>query len=178
MDDNYDLKLLKGVSLPIDDLIRKVYCKNSTKIRTAESNTLWKDFNDVTPRLVDEFKEEGEKHVKELRKDPETLGYLFLVAKYAGHWYTAPHFDYINFPLMRNRVKVLSQVRKIAEKLSHIYTAEYDAICLSLLYFYALLVNPNLNWITMDYLANGNRYHQYGTRLKGKMKTFIKKKYM
>lgn len=178
MDRYYDLKLLKKANLPIDASIRKVYSKYSRELKNirVENSTLWTHLYDVTPYLIDEFEHEGAKHVREVKSG--SSGYLYFVAKHAAHWYTAPHFDYRNFPLMRQREKVLSRVRSTAEKFASVNTIEFDATCLYLLYFYALLVNPDLNWITVDYLANGNRYHQHGTRLKGEMKSRVRKSFV
>lgn len=172
----YDLKLLKPAQLPIDTLIQKVVSKNTHEISQLRTESrIWKKMYDVIPALMDVFETVAKNHLKEIRANAGTYGYLYFVAEHSSQWYNAPHFDYQQFPLMKNRECVLSRVKKMAQTVARENTNEFDATCLYLLYFYTLLVNPSLNWITIDYLANGNRYHQFGTRLKGKMKTVVKK---
>lgn len=172
----YDLKLLSLAHMPIDTLIRSVSSRNLSKLtRLRTSSRIWDTFYEVTPSVVDAFTEEGYDHISAIKQNSSVYGYLYFVAEHNGQWYNAAQFDYQQFPLMRNRDCVLRRIRKMAQSLSKPNTSEFDATCLYLLYFYALLVNPLSNWITIDYLANGNRYHQFGTRLKGKMKTIVKK---
>lgn len=172
----YDLKLLSLAHMPIDTLIRSVSSRNLSKLsRLRSPSRIWDTFYDVTPSVVDAFTQEGYDHISAIKRDSSIYGYLYFVAEHNGQWYNAAQFDYQQFPLMRNRDCVLHRIRKVAQSLSKPNTSEFDATCLYLLYFYALLVNPLSNWITIDYLANGNRYHQFGTRLKGKMKTIVKK---
>lgn len=172
----YDLKLLGEAKLPIDTLIQKATSKRTYEIAQLRTESrIWKKMYDVTPAVIDTFVKEGKNHLKEIKGNVGTYGYLYFVAEHSSQWYNAPHFDYLQFPMMKNRDCVLSRIKKMAEMVAKENTNEYDATCLHLLYFYALLVNPSLNWITIDYLANGNRYHQFGTQLKGKMKTIVKK---
>lgn len=176
LEEYYDLKLLSLAELPIDTLIRSVSLRHVSEIsRLRSPSRLWDGFYDVTPQLIDTLELEGRDHVKRVRENASVYGYLYFVAEHNGEWYTAAYFDYQQFPLMKDRESVLRRIRKMAETVSKPDTTEFDATCLYLLYFYALLVNPLSNWITIDYLANGNRYHQYGTRLKGEMKTFTTK---
>lgn len=172
----YDLKLLGKAKLPIDTLIQKVLSKRTYEIgKLRTENVIWKKMYNVTPEFIDAFSREGKQHINEIKKNVSTYGYLYFVAEHSSQWHNAPHFDYKQFPLMKNRECVLSRIKKMAQSLTKENTNDFDATCLHLLYFYALLVNPSLNWITVDYLANGNRYHQFGTRLRGKMKTIVKK---
>lgn len=172
----YDLKLLQQAKLPIDTLIQTVASKRAYEIGQLRTESrIWKKMYDVTPDLLDVFEKEGRNHLKVIKENIGTYGYLYFVAEHSNQWYNAPHFDYQQFPLMKHRECVLSRVKKMAHTVAKENTNEIDATCLYLLYFYALLVNPSLNWITIDYLANGNRYHQFGTRLKGKIKTIVKK---
>lgn len=175
-DDYYDLKLLSQGNLPIDCLIDRVASQNLSEIgKTRSQSRIWSMFYDVTPNLVDAFQREARDHVKSVKENPSLYGYLYFVAENKSHWYNAPYFDYEQFPLMIKRKCVLNKIRKIAGEFSDPNTMDHDVACLYLIYFYALLANPHTNWITVDYIANGNRYHQFGTRLKGTMKTCVKK---
>lgn len=169
----YDLELLGVGKLPIDTLARSVSSHRAVRLRSE--SRIWKGVYDVTPELVDAYASEARDHLKRIRDGLSVYGYLYFVAEHSREWYTAPHFDYLHFPLMKSRDCVLSRVQKMAQELTKPGTNSFDATCLYLLYFFALMANPTLNWITIDYLANGNRYHQYGTRLKGKMKIVTKR---
>lgn len=166
----YDLNLLSLAKLPIDSLVKPI------TMRSRSENRMWKGLNDVTPEIVDGYARDAKRYVRQIKASPSVYGYLYFVAENSGQWHTAPHFDYMHFPLMKHQQCVLSRIKKLAlETGSKPNTNEMDATCLYLLYFYALLINPSLNWITVDYLSNGNRYHQFGTRLQGKMKVIHKK---
>lgn len=169
----YDLELLGLGKLPLDTLARSVSSHKALGLRSE--SRIWKGMYDVTPELVDAYASEGKDHLKQIRDSLSVYGYLYFVADHSREWYTAPHFDYAHFPLMKSRDCVLSRIRKMAEEQTRPNTNKFDATCLYLLYFFALMANPSLNWITIDYLANGNRYHQYGTRLKGRMKIVTKR---
>ena len=172
----YDLQLLSKANLPIDCLIHQVASKSLNEIGKMRSQSkIWNMFYDVTPELIETFKREGFDHIKTVKENPSLYGYMYFVEENKKYWYNVPHFEYEQFPLMIKRFCVLNKIRNLAKKISNPNTMEYDVTCLYLLYFYALLANPHTNWITMDYIANGNRYHQFGTRLKGKMKTCVKK---
>lgn len=179
IEEYYDMKLLSLARTPIDTLIRSVSSKKLGELsRLRTPSRIWDKFYDVTPTLVNTFTKEGYDHIRNVRENLSVYGYLYFVAEHNGQWFNAVKFDYQQFPLMQNRECVLSRIRRIAMKTSNPNTSEFDATCLYLLYFYALLVNPLSNWITIDYLANGNVYHQFGTRLKGRMKTIVKKIWM
>lgn len=166
----YDYTVLSKGKLAIDALIQKPNDLRKVSMFRSESR-IWKGLFDVTPEIVDAFAQEAREHLRQIRANPSVYGYLYFVADHSAEWHTAPHFDYLHFPLMKNRKCVLDRIRKMAEETSR----NVDATCLYLLYFYALIVNPSLNWITVDYLSNGNRYHPFGTRLKGQMKVITKK---
>lgn len=166
-DEVYDLKVLENATHNLDRLVSYVVQDNKRRLKNhmgSESRVL-KGFYDVTPQLVNDFKNEANGHIKHLQSRTTTYGFLYLMADEKDPWTNAVHFDYENFPLMRDKASVLGTIRKMAMQFSPPNTNHFDATCLYLLYFYALLVNPNRNWITMDYISNGNRYHQYGTRL-------------
>lgn len=162
----YDLDLLSKARVPIDDLIDRARPRG---VRSLFENTLYPGFRDVEFKLVDDYEKLGKQHIEDVQKDKSLYGYLYFLSENNKFWFNKVNFDYANFPLIRGRECILSKIRIMAEKFHQRHTNNFDATCLYLLYFYALLVNPKRNWITMDYLANGNKYHQLGTRLTGVM---------
>lgn len=68
--------------------------------------------------------------------------------------------DLRNFPLLEptNASDILKKIKKRA---SEFLIKNKEVICLELLYCYGILINPDYNWIIMDYINQGNKYHQY-----------------
>lgn len=169
-DNFYDIELLNKANLPIDRLIQYISSGNMHRIRLlVNPNPIWKNFSNVTLNLVQTFENQAYAHVKHVKENISQYGYLYFISENNSEWFNAAHFEYEQFPLMTEKGKVLCAIRKIAQRLSTPGTHEFDATCLYLLYFYGLLANPHSNWITMDYLTNGNKHHQYGLKLEGKL---------
>lgn len=171
----YDMALLSVAKLPIDGLMERA--KDARKVTMfRKESSIWKGLYDIDPDTVTAFADEARAYLKRVRAEKSAYGYLYFVAEHSADWHTVPHFDYLQFPLMQSRACTLNRVKELAQEFEPKKTSlEFDATCLYLLYFFALRVNPSLNWIMVDYLANGNRYHQFGTRLKGRMKVVTKK---
>lgn len=162
----YEIDLLQKVPLKIDRLIEYVARENTYVLQrmSVPSQTI-KGFYNVTPDLIDKFKREANSHVKQVLEKPEEYGLLYDIADQNSKWVNSVYFDYENFPLMQDKYTVLKKIRTMAQRFSQPNTHHFDATCLYYLYFYALLVNPQANWVLMEHLATGNRYHQYGTYL-------------
>ncbi|GIY10401.1 uncharacterized protein CDAR_596511 [Caerostris darwini] len=126
---------------------------------------VWPLFYDVTPELVCAFEKEAYAHIKHVLDNTIEFGFLYMMAGYSQYYINAVYFDVDAFQLARARCKVIKEVKKQASRFKAEGTNGFNATCLYLLYFYTLLANPHANWIMIDYLTGGNRYHQYGTRL-------------
>lgn len=176
MEEFYDLRVLKRVVHPIDRLVQYQIREHARSLNSYKvPSTALKDFHDVTPRLVADFRRQAYAFVRHVRDNPEEYGMFYILAKDKCQWTNVVFFDYENVSLLRDKTRILSQVRMIASQLAKPDTNEFDATCLYLLYFYILLVNPHCNWVTVDYLMHGNRYHQYLTMDAGTEKTNVKK---
>lgn len=166
----YDLELLKKANLPIDELIPRdpldYYCK------PAPMHPM---FNAVTLELVKAFEGKANSHImailQDYASDTPKYSYFYYLVDQRHKLYNMVYFDYKTFPLIINKEAVLKEIRRIARKYTTNVPAQVDATCLYLLYFYALLVNIDSNWITMDYISRGNKYHQHLTRLNRRMET-------
>lgn len=157
----YDIKLLSKATSPEDLIIRDIYSRYCNTIRNYTfKSQFWSTFYMVTPGLIKQFKLQAIQHVKSIKKNN---GYLYrLVANHQKTFYYV-QFDFESFPLIEEKIKVMGAIRDLAQEISCKDSLEFDATCLYLLYFYGVLANPTSNWITMDYLTNGNKYHAYGT---------------
>jgi hypothetical protein len=158
----YDLELTNKNILPVDRLIRHVSVKPELKAYMTP-NRVWNGFNDITPTLVRNFESHARAHVKFIKENMSDYDHLYYLVENNGNWFNAVYFDYENFPLVTRREEVLQEIRKIAGKFFQSNDIAFDATCLYLLYFFALLVNPDSTWITMDHISNGNKYHKFVT---------------
>jgi hypothetical protein len=159
----YDLDVLSNASHEIDRLIAYVVTENARELKEYHvESRMYKGFHEVTLDLVKTFKNMAYAHVKHIKDHPRKYGHLYLIARDKSPYRTAVFFDYNAFSLIQNGV--LPKIESIARELSPAGT-EFSVTCIYLLYFYALIVNPDCNWFTLDYLMNCNRFHQYLTWL-------------
>lgn len=169
----YDLELLNKARLPIDHLIQ-TEIENLSLTHYDKPAPMHPRFNAISLELVKDFRHNAESHIMAIlddyKSDAPMYSYLYYLVDHRYKLYNVVYFEYQNFPLIVERQKVLKEIRKIAKQYAKDQT-QLDATCLYLIYFYALLVNRSSNWITMDYLSRGNKYHQHGTRLDRKMET-------
>ncbi|GFQ78262.1 SF3 helicase domain-containing protein [Trichonephila clavata] len=156
----YDLKVLKRSNHRLDRLVDFVAHTNGYKLRKFGSpSKLLPGFNNVTPELVREFKNEAYAHLRQIQTNRVEYGYLFNIIDERDGISHAVYIKYEQFPLMEG--DVLPEIYAIAHKLAEPNTDMYDATCLYLLIFLALLVNRHSNWATIDYLTNCNSEHPY-----------------
>lgn len=157
----YDIQLLSKATSPEDLEVRDVYSRYRYVIQNySVPSQFWTHFNMVTPKFIEIFKPQAIRHVQSIKKNN---GYFYrLVQNHRSIFYYA-QFDYEAFPLIEEKTKVMTAIRDIAKEISSVHTLEFDATCLYLLYFYGVLANPSSNWIMMDYLTHGNKYHAYGS---------------
>lgn len=175
----YDLELLSKARLPIDNLVDRISSRNMSVIRdNRKKNVLWGMFYNITPALVDIFQQQARAHIKEILQNKDTYGYFYFLAENDPYWVHPPKFQYEDFPLMQNKDCIIPKIHNIAQCFAVPNTSHFYATCLYLMYFFSLLANPHTNWITIDYLAKGNNYHQFGTRLDRKMHTQIIKRWV
>lgn len=156
----YDLKILKRQNLRLDRLVDYVALRNEHRLRKykIQSKQL-KPFYTVTVELVREFKPEAIAHVKEIQAGLKEYGFLYNMIKVNDLSSHAVYIKYEDFALMEGNV--LPEIESIAKQFYPKDTDNFDATCLYLLIFYALLVNRQENWVTIDYITSCNRDHQY-----------------
>lgn len=161
-EEHFDLKMLKRCNLKIDRLIDYTCHKYQAILaRFRKPNAAFGDFNNVTIELVQEFKDEAKEHVRHILRNKSEYGYLYNLIGQKELFNTVV-FEHGNFSLLSPQCElVIKRVESIAETIHAREKAEFPATCLYILYFFARLVNPAKNWITIDYLTNGNVFHKY-----------------
>lgn len=159
MSDYYDLKVLQKCYMSIDSLIDYIVLQNPSLRKYAHPNYIYPNFNNVTAKLILDFERLGEMHITHVLNNLRDYGFLYNLID--DSQFNAVEYDYKHFPFVSDRYAVLREIERIAEKFFQKHTLKFDATCLYLLYFFALLINNDANWIIMDYINNGNKYHKY-----------------
>lgn len=156
----YDLEILKKAKRPIDKLYYSIINHNGNLPKYYKNNSAFKQFHNITLQLVLDFKLPAKDHIQELLNNSQ-YGILYYFAKM--NQFNSLYIDYNIFPLIdqEEHESIISEIKSIASKICTENTSLYNITCLELLYFFAVLVNPSYNWITMDYLSNCNKSHQY-----------------
>lgn len=157
----FDLELLKKANRPIDELYQFVIYNNNNLTKYYKKNTAFNQFNDITKQLVLDFKLSAKSHIENLINNTSKYGILYSLAKVTK--FNTLYIDYTTFPLIdqRDHDTIMNEIKNIANKFYAENTYLYNITCLELIYFFSVIVNPSYNWITMDYLSNSNKTHQY-----------------
>lgn len=156
----FDLKHLKKAKRNVDEFIYKEQFENPNLKNYYRRNNAMKQFNDITLQLVQDFKHRAHIYIKHLMANPHDYGILYLLAE--NKTFNLLYIEYTTFPLINQPEK--KAIMKEIEAMASSYCTDplrYKITCLELLYFYALLVNPEYNWVIMDYISYGNKNHQY-----------------
>lgn len=157
----YDLDILKKANRPIDALISSFIHKNHNLNKYYSKNSALTQFNNITLRLVLDFKVGAKNHIDMLMNNSLQYGTFYYMTKQV--LFNMLYIDCLSFPLIVQEEKdcIMKEIQIIALKYFKKGTVFYDITCLELLYFFALLVNPTFNWITIDYISKCNKMHQY-----------------
>lgn len=157
----YDLKELKRQNLRLDRLVDYVKMQNEFRLKKYEKKSrLLRGFNNVTEELVRDFKPDAIAHIQSIKSALPEYGFLYNIVDDKHALSHVVYIKYDDFPLMENR-NVSRNIQAIASQFFPKDTDHFDATCLYLLIFYALLVNRHANWITIDYVTNCNLDHHY-----------------
>lgn len=157
----YDLDVLKKSNRSIDKLFQFTISHNKNLPKYYKRNSAFHQFNDITLQLVLDFGILAKSHIDELIHNTLQYGSLYELARMTK--FNNINVDYATFPLIHQekRVEIMEEIKSIASKFYSLDTLFFNITCLEILYFFALLVNPTYNWITIDYLSHGNKNHQY-----------------
>lgn len=157
--ENYDLKVLKRQNLPLDRIVDYVAQKNEQKILRYKPRSL-NGFNFISQELVIDFKSEAIAHIRHILNNRREYGFLYNMIDDKDPMSHTVFIKYKEFQLVESFV-VIQQIQDIAAQFFPRDSDKFDATCLYLLIFYALLVNRHANWITIDHVTHCNRNHQY-----------------
>lgn len=156
----FDLEHLKKAKRKVDDLISQIHFQNPNLKNYYRRNNAMKQFNDITLQLIRDFKHRANLYVNHLIANKHDYGILYLLAE--NKTFNFLYIEYTTFPLIHQQEKktIIKEIETIASNYCT-NPLQYKITCLELLYFFALLVNPDYNWVIMDYISYGNKNHQY-----------------
>jgi hypothetical protein len=152
----FDIAYLKSIQIPADPIIKNiVYAELFNLEQFHREGVLG---NQVTLKLVKHYAGYGEAYLKKIKD----FSRLFAIEKMRKVYPMDIHLNTFPFIDMSNRCEILSDIRSIASKvIKNESCLTFDMACLELLYFFTILVNREFNWVTVDFLSNSNKNHQY-----------------
>lgn len=156
-----DIDVVKKIKLPVDELIQKKY--------RMEDFTMWKKLHRVEPPFesvvtLDFVKYTGniiKNYIEDLLSNTKQYGLLYylnrqtLIIPLCFQYNTELVFDF------EDRDKITEEIEKIVQQFD---PSIQNITRLEIIYFLTMLVNPKLNWVAVDYLLRGNKYHSYVIR--------------
>lgn len=163
------LKNLQRFRLPNDDFMDRV--RQPLDLTKLTSQAPLKPFQSlVTLNLVQNpsVMEAARNYIVQLIKDKENLGYLY-------HLDTKPMIMPLDIQLNYEVIvecKFSNEIKRAIDDLAaEMFCREsttHRITQLELLYFFIRLVNPDLNWITVDHIMQGCKHHAHLIAFKAK----------
>lgn len=163
-----DTEYLRKLYLPVDELINlkfrplfpniapytKPHKTNSLKTSSLKSVVTLPFIKKVGRTIATDY-------IEHLKKDKE-CGFLYNLS--SQKMIIPLNIDFDDWHVLIdpwNTKHIIDEIDAIAKQCRCDSPITNDITRLELLYFYTLLLNPDLTWIVVDYLARGNRFHSY-----------------
>ncbi|KAG8160596.1 hypothetical protein JTE90_013854, partial [Oedothorax gibbosus] len=160
--------LLKTQKHALDHQVSTVVIPNQFTLRTFKNQKQIENVVDVTHDLVRRFKGDARAFIRNVLQRQDELGYLYNVVENRHVLDHKLYIPYRDFPFKYGH-RVISEVMEIAKEFFPEDTEKFCATMLYLLIFYCLLVNnDHMNWVTVEYLSNCNRFHGYAIHINWK----------
>ena len=162
------MKELKLQNHRLDWLVDTIVESNKFALQKHKVKSfIFPGYNNVTVDLVQEFKPYAIAFMKRVQGDKPEYGYLYNIIDEKHCLNHSVYLKWEEFPLIQGQV--MHEIHQIAQMFAKPPTEEYDATMLYLLMFYTLLVNSeHTNWVTIEYLTNCNKDHQYAIHVNWK----------
>jgi hypothetical protein len=157
---------LKHLLLPIDDFIDQIRCNHSLDdvVKPLRKRAPFKPFDySVNLDIVKHPKvlQAARSFIIRIMTDKENLGYLYFLS---NQHLTIPLNVQFNGELAIecNRYEqVVEAINDLAQEFACQNTLTYEITRVELLYFFIRLVNPHMNWITIDYILQCIKGHAH-----------------
>ncbi|GFQ65909.1 uncharacterized protein TNCT_575031 [Trichonephila clavata] len=158
------IKYLQKLWLPNDELIGHIRKNHHLDPSLFPSYTTPKPFERLITLDIVQNKyvvEEAKEYIEHLLKNKEEYGYLYHLMK---------QNLYIQFDVKFNGElaiecaqydQVVEAIDELAREWACKNSLMYEVTRLELLYFFILLMNPEINWTTVDFLLQGTKGHAH-----------------
>lgn len=163
------LKRLLKLRLPVDDFTDTI--RKSLNLSKLTRRAPLEPFESlVTLELVrnPQVVEKAREYIVQLVKDKENLGYLYFLD--GQKMFTELDVTF-NFDLVvdcKHREEIETIIGNLAADMFCKNSSMNRITQLELLYFFIRLVNPDLNWLTIDYILQGCKHHAHLIAFKAK----------
>lgn len=147
---------LQKLKLPNDRLLDRL--RSGLKLNFVPSKCTF--LNKITLELVKtpEIVEKAKAYIETLLNNKQEYGYLYFLAQQNLYVKLDVRFNGETLIECSRYDEVVAAIDKLAEHWFDIKTLSYEITRVELLYFFVLLINPHLSWITVDFiLHNTNR---------------------
>ncbi|GFY38827.1 uncharacterized protein TNIN_3521 [Trichonephila inaurata madagascariensis] len=111
--------------------------------------------------LVKDYQDAARDHIYKLLQNKETYGYLYFLN---AQPLLVPLHVRFNAELIVDSChyrEIVAEIDRLAREFACPPSTFYDITRVELLYFFTLLVKPQLNWIQVNHLLRGNTHHDY-----------------
>lgn len=158
----YDLQVLNTQMHALDKKVQEVVSNNQYQLNRFKKGQHIENVFDVTEDLVLHFKTHAHVFIENVLNRKEELGYLYNAVENKHMLDPKVYIPYYEFPFVSDCQIVVHQVKRIARDFFPEDTENFCVTMLYLLIFYCLLVNnDHMNWVTVEYMSDCNRYHGY-----------------
>lgn len=159
MENKMDLDLLKDIKTPNDKYISIL--RNSLTV-VSKPSKIAPFQNCITLKFIKNkhVRLAADVYIKDLLKK-EVLGVLYNANK---HCLIVPLNLEFNGDMVldvNDKNDILNEMDALAEQHFKPWDSNFEITKIELLYFFVLLLNPHLNWITVDFVLGCNRLHAY-----------------
>ena len=152
-----EFEYLKQYSTYADVIIQKYIFNNLFKLKDYHQKGVLG--NNITVDLIRDYSDYAQKYIQYLMKSNSNL---YSLIEWPMHQDLRIQYRVFPFWNLNDQCDILKEIERLAAKLvSKEECLKYQVTCLELLYFFTLLINENYNWVTVDFLSQCNKYHQY-----------------
>lgn len=158
-----ELTILRDRTIPKDEYIN--YLRNALKYEVIlcknKNNTPFQQTINLQLIRNDKVCQAAHMYIKDLIEHDYILGTLYFLNKQCllnplkleFNAYSVVDFEFFS--------EIVTEIDTMAQTYFNPSDINFECTKIELLYFFILIINPHLNWITIDFLLQGNKLHPY-----------------
>ncbi|GFT26033.1 uncharacterized protein NPIL_17041 [Nephila pilipes] len=152
------------LTLPNDELIEHIRSRHGLDVSLFPRYTTPKPFKRrITLEMVRNGRvvQAAKEYIEHLLKNKEELGYLYHLMKQKLFIKFDVRFNGELAVECARHDQVVDVIDDLAQEWACRGTLMYEITRLELLYFFILLINPEINWVIVDFLLQGTKGHAH-----------------